>query len=186
MIHKMLSLVPDPVIHKKNPLAELARGLSLFGELEADAGAVGALGELGDSLDGGSVAHLALLLQQMRHLRGVEHQTHALLGLCDIALDGLSGRLESDLTVLGVIGISAAKRDAVDFCRELVAIEERERGVVAGDTDVVVIACQRRRHVGNSSRTTGIGKRLLGGKGSTGRIVAPAAQKARLVVVHAT
>ena len=185
MIHKMLSLVPDPVIHK-NPLVSSARGLSLFGELEADAGAVGALGELGDSLDGGSVADLALLLQQMRHLRGVEHQTHALLGLGDVALDGLGSRLEGDLTVLGVIGIGAAERDAIDLGRELVAIEERERGIVAGDTDVVVVACQRRRHVGNGSRTTGIGKCLLGGKGSTGRIVAPAAQKARLVVVHAT
>jgi hypothetical protein len=107
----MLSLVPDPVIHK-NPLVNSARGLSLFGELEADAGAVGALGELGDGLDGGSVADLALLLQQVRHLRRVEHQTHALLGLGDVALDGLGSRLESDLTVLGVIGISAAERES--------------------------------------------------------------------------
>ena len=88
-------------------LGMLSRNPSLFGQFKAYAGTVGTLGQLADGLNSSSVADLAFLLQEVGHLRGVKHQTHSLLGLCDVAFDGLGSRLECDFAVLGVIGIGA-------------------------------------------------------------------------------
>lgn len=153
----------------------------LFRQLKAYAGTIGGLGEFADSLDGSSVAYLTFFLEEVDHLRGVKHQAHSLGGLDHVALDGLSGRLEGDFAVLCVIDIGSAEGDAIHLGRELVTGKERERGVVAIDTNAVVVACQRGVHVRDRSITAGLCQRLFSSEGRTGRTVVPAAENARLV-----
>ena len=93
--------------------SEGAELVHLFCKFEAYTSTIGTLSELADSLNSSSVADLAFLLEDIGHLLGIEHQTHSLLGLCYVALDGLGRRLEGDFTILSVISIGSAEWNTI-------------------------------------------------------------------------
>ena len=77
-------------------------------------------------MNSSGIADLSFFLKKVDHLLGVEHQTHSILGSCNVALQGLSRCLEEDFTILGVINIGSAEWDTIYLSRVLVTIKERE------------------------------------------------------------
>lgn len=144
-----------------NPLSGMVLCRQLFGEFEAHASAIGALGELVHSIHSSLVGDLAHILQHSGHLLSIEHEAHTILCLDDIALNGLSASLERDFTSFFVVGVSASERNATHFSGESVVRTKVEGGVALVDTHVLIGGSKRRNQIGGSSCATCIVVSLL-------------------------